>query len=124
MALFNDLVSRILLTRKLQFAYKISALADLVDELDFSFESAAEELACGEALQPDRAWDLLGAAHYDLNTCLREAIILLKSFLHALPEAQLASFQVALSASYAPSSPFATRTRHLGHRRIAFLKGQ
>jgi hypothetical protein len=123
-ALFNELVSRILLTRKLQFAYKISALADLVDELDFSFESTAEELACGEALQPDRAWDLLGAAHYDLNTCLREAIILLKSFLHALPEAQLASFQVALNASYASSSPFATRTRHLAHRRIAFLKGQ
>jgi hypothetical protein len=124
-ALFNDLVSRIVLTRKLQFAYKISALADLVDELDLSFESTAEELACGDALQPDRAWDLLDAAHYDLNTCLREGIIVLKSFLHALPEAQLPSFQVALNDAYASTgSPCVTRLRHLAHRRMAFLKGQ
>jgi hypothetical protein len=124
-ALFNDLVSRILLTRKLQFAHKISALADLVDELDSNFESTAGDLTCGDSLQPDHDWQLLDALHYDLNTCLRETVVLLKSFLHALPDTQLADFQTSItnSAVYIPA-PVVPRVRHLAHRRIAFLKGQ
>ena len=124
-ALFNDLVSRVLLTRKLQFTHKISALADLVDELDSSFESTAQDLAGGDSFQPDIDWELLDAVHYDLNTCLRESAVLLKSFLHALPDPQLVSFQSALrdGSGYA-SSPAVSRPRHLAHRRIAFLKGQ
>jgi hypothetical protein len=124
-ALFNDLVSRVLLTRKLQFTHKISALADLVEELDSSFESTAQSLTCGDSFQPDQDWELLDAMHYDLNTCYRESVVLLKSFLHALPDPQLASFQSALSngSGYA-SSPALSHTRHLAHRRIAFLKGQ
>jgi hypothetical protein len=111
-ALFNDLVSRILLTRKSQFAHKISALADLVEELNSSFEATAQELAGGESFQPDRDWDLLDAAHYDLNTCLREAVVLLKSFLHALPDPQIVSFQAALNDSYRASCrPLFTRAR-------------
>lgn len=123
-ALFNNLFSRVLLTRKSQFSHKISALADLVDELDSSFEATAEELAAGESLHPDRDWELLDSVHYDMNTCLREAVVLLKSFLHALPDAQLAGFQAALNDSPRASSPIAVRARNLAHRRIAFLKGQ
>jgi len=123
-ALFNDLFSRILLTRKSQFSHKISALGDLVDELDSSFVATAEELANGESLHPDRDWELLDSVHYDLNTCLREAVVLLKSFLHALPESQLVGFQAALNDSPSASCRIAVRARHLAHRRIAFLKGQ
>ena len=124
-ALFNELVSRILLTRKSQFSHKISALADLVDQLDLSFQSTAEELAFGESVQPDQDWDLLDSMHYDLTTCLREAVVLLKSFLHALPEQQLARFQAALDDSCTYTlAPVIARARHLAHRRIAFLKGQ
>lgn len=123
-ALFDDLLSRILLTRKSQFAHKISALADLVDELDSSFETAAEELATGESIHPERDWDLLDSIHYDLNTCLREAVVLLKSFLHALPDPQLSGFQTAINESCPASSGLAARASHLAHRRIAFLKGQ
>jgi len=36
------------------------------------------------------------AGHYDLNTCLREAIVVFKSFLIALPEDQLGAFQNAV----------------------------
>ena len=124
-ALLNGLFSKILLSRKSQFSHKISALANLVEELDSSFEGAAEELASGDSLHPDRDWELLDSVHYDLNTCLREAVVLLKSFLHALPEPQLAAFQTALQESPACSpAPLVTRARHLAHRRMAFLKGQ
>jgi hypothetical protein len=124
-ARFNDLFSKVLLTRKSQFLNKISALADLVNELDSSFESTVEELAGGESLHPERDWELLDAVHYDLNTCLREAVVVLKSFLHALPEAQLLSFRRTLEAqSTSSSATIPARARHLAHRRIAFLKGQ
>ena len=123
-ALFDDLLSRILLTRKSQFSHKISALADLVEDLESTFESTAEQLAGGDSLRLERDWVLLDSIHYDLNTCLRESVVLLKSFLHALPDPQLPVFQAALNASCTASSPLAVRGRHLAHRRMAFLKGQ
>lgn len=124
-ARFNDLFSKVLLTRKSQFLNKISVLANLVNELDSSFESTVEDLAGGESLHPERDWELLDTVHYDLNTCLRECVVLLKSFLHALPDAQLASFLETLEAQSASSSaPAPVRARHLAHRRMAFLKGQ
>jgi hypothetical protein len=108
-ALIDDLLSRILFSRKSQFSHKISALAGLVDELGSSFEATAEELTSGDSLHPDRDWELLDSVHYDLNTCLREAVVLLKSFLHALPDPQLSAFQAALQDAPAdPGSPVAT----------------
>jgi hypothetical protein len=124
-ALFNDLLTRVLFTRKSQFVHKISALADLVDDLHSTFESTSEVLACGESMRPDDDWKLLDSVHYDLNTCLREAVVLYKSFLHALPEKHLADFQEPLDdESGCCSSPLAARAHHLAHRRIPFLKGQ
>ena len=124
-ARFNDLLSTILFTRKSQFLHKNSVLADLVEELNSAFASTVEELACGDSLHPPRDWEFLDAIHYDLNTCLREAVVLLKSFLHALPDAELDGFQAAYEAqSSASSAPVRTRARHLAHRRMAFLKGQ
>lgn len=124
-ARFNDLLSSILLTRRSRFLHKISALTDLVEDLDSSFEFTVEELTGEDSLEPERDWELLDAAHYDLNTCLREAVVLFKSFLHALPDVQLASFQSTLETrSEALSDLVVARSRHLAHRRMAFLKGQ
>jgi hypothetical protein len=122
-ARFNDLFSQILLTRKSQFLHKISALADLVDELDIGFDSAVQGLADGQSPHPDRDWETLDAVHYDLNTCLRETVVLFKSFLHALPDGQLTTFEATLN-SHATSSPASSRSRHLAHRRMSLLKGQ
>jgi len=87
--------------------------------------ATAQELLEGESIQPERDWELLDAMHYDLNTCLREAAVLYKSFLHALPTEQFAEFENSLQNRYeAAQEEVGTRTRHLAHRRIAFLKGQ
>jgi hypothetical protein len=124
-ALLNELLSRILLTRKSQFFHKISTLGDLVEQLDLSYESTAAELASGDSPLPDQDWESLDSIHYDLNTCLRETIVVFKSFLHALPEPQLSAFQGAMDESCTSTvSPFFARARHLAHRRMAFLKGQ
>jgi len=124
-ATFNELFSRVLLTRKSQFINKISTLEDLVEELDRTFGATAGELAGDESIEPERDWGLLDAVHYDLNTCLRETAVLYKSFLLALPEEQLAEFENTLQCQdEATQEPVRSRARHLAHRRIAFLKGQ
>ena len=126
-ARFNGVFSHILLTRRSQFLHKISTLAELTEELATSFQSVVTELGEGSLSNPERYWEMLDASHYDLNTCLRESVVLLKCFLLALPEKQLAQFQATLqhqtqvthSISRVPSF-----TRNLAHRRLTPVKGQ
>jgi len=123
-ARFNSLFGKILFTRRSQFLAKIEALADLTEDLATSFQSAAEELAADNSSSPDQDWDLLDAAHYDLNTCLRETVVLLKSFLHALPERQLPQFHDLFREQLAFSLPSPVPSHRLAHRRMTLLKGQ
>jgi len=58
-----------------------------------TFRHAADDLADGFSSNPEKMWADVDTDHYDLNTCLREAIVVLKSFLIALPESQLGAFQ-------------------------------
>jgi hypothetical protein len=126
-ARFSSVLSHVLLTRRSQFLHKISALSELVEDLGISFATAAEELEEGSIRNSDRYWELLDASHYDLNTCLREAVVLLKSFLLALPEKQLVDFQATYQLEVQPvrtSSRVLSFNRNLAHRRLATLKGQ
>lgn len=126
-ARFSSVLSHVLLTRRSQFLYKISALAELVEDLGTGFSSAAEELHECAIHNPDRYWELLDAAHYDLNTCLREAVVLMKCFLLAMPEKQVAEFQTTLhreSHQVRATSWVPALVRNLAHRRLAPLKGQ
>lgn len=122
---FNRLCSHILLSQRSQFVHKISTLLELIEDLNTTFSRSSLELNEFSSLQPERAWELLDAAHYDINTCLREAIVLLKSFLHALPEEQLLEFNAALQKhAFVPSSRILVPKQRLAHRRMSLLKGQ
>jgi hypothetical protein len=124
-ASFNGICSRIFLSQRSQFLHKISTLMELVDNLSESFCCAAQELSDPSSLEPEREWELLDGSHYDLNTCLRESIVLLKCFLLALPDEQLLEFDAALRGTPLPSSsPLLVPKRHLAHRRMTLLKGQ
>jgi len=92
-ARMSDLLSRVLLTQRSQFLHKIAILEEMVEDLDKDFRATAEEIASGASVQPAAHWHRVDSAHYDLNTCLRESIVLLKSFLRALPVDQLVAFQ-------------------------------
>ena len=84
----SDLLSRVLLTQRSQFLHKIGTLEEMVGDLGKDFRLTVENLSSG-ASTPDADWRVVDAAHYDLNTCLREAIVLLNPFLLVLPEDQL-----------------------------------
>lgn len=124
-ASFNGICSRIFLSQRSQFVHKISTLVELVENLSDSFAHAANELTDPSIVEPEREWDLLDASHYDLNTCLRESIVVLKCFLLALPDNQILEFTSTLSGTPIPSSsPLLVPKRHLAHRRMTLLKGQ
>jgi len=70
-------------------------------------------------------WDEVDTDHYDLNTCLREAIVVLKSFLIALPESQLGTFQDTVREQSEPQeSGLASRQGLIHHRRATTIAGE
>ncbi len=122
-----NILSHVLLTRRSQFLYKISTLLELTEELGSSFDEAGEELADGFSTHPERHWEILDASHYDLNTCLRESVVLLKCFLLALPDKQLGEFQTILQQESQPAcsiSGVPGLPRNLAHRRLTPVKGE
>jgi hypothetical protein len=71
---------------RLRFQHKVRALDELVRQLCATFRSTAEDLADGTCVSPLESWELLEVLHFDLNTCVQEVIVLLKSLFRALPE--------------------------------------
>lgn len=122
---FGNLCGRVILSRRSQFMHKLSTLQELVEDLEKVFLEAVSELQEGCSTAPEQEWATLDSSHYDMNTCVREAIVVLKCFLHALPEEQLPEFTLALQKQRMPAlSPVFTPKRHLAHRRMTLLKGQ
>jgi len=92
-ARMSSLLNHVLLSQRLQFLQKVSTLEEMVEDLGKDFRDAVDDLAEGFSLDPGKMWDDVDTDHYDLNTCLRESIVVFKSFLIALPENQLGIFQ-------------------------------
>jgi hypothetical protein len=125
-ALFNSLYCRYLLPRRQQFLHKISTLGEMVENLSRDFCNAASEIANGGPFSHDAEWQAVDAAHYDLNTCLRESIVLLKSFLRALPDNELGSFQSTVCTQMGASKPkkLSLAQRWMRSRRMAPIGGE
>jgi hypothetical protein len=104
-ARLSSLLCRILLTERWQFLYKISTLGEMVDDLRQDFSVVVAEIATSGSANSDADWLLVDDSHYDLNTCLRETIVLLKSFLMALPENELEPFQTTVSRQMGVPQP-------------------
>lgn len=124
-AFLSSLLCKILLSQRLQFLHKISTLSEMVDDLNQDFCSAATEIA-SSSFVPDLLWAEVDATHYDLNTCFREAVVLLKSFLMALPESELQTFDKTVSVQMGVATPKkpSLSQRVLRHRRVAAISGE
>lgn len=95
-ARMSGLLDRVLFSQRLQFLHKVNTLEEMVEDLERDFRSVANDLAGGLCPDPERGWHEVDAGHYDLNTCLRETIVLFKSFLVVLPAGQLSDFEKAV----------------------------
>jgi hypothetical protein len=124
-ARMSGLLNRVLLSHRLQFLHKVSTLEEMVDDLGKDFRDAADDLAAGISLNPKKIWAEVDADHYDLNTCLRESIVVFKSFLIALPEGQLGAFQDAVrQQSQLQETGEASSQRVTHHRRMTAIAGE
>jgi hypothetical protein len=101
-ASWNRILHHVFFTGRSRFQQKLRIVADTIVELDQQFVRAADELSRGTSVAPTEGWKRLDCLHYDLNTCLREAEIMLKSFLRALPADQLEVFSAELEAPLTP----------------------
>ena len=97
-----------------------------MEDLGKAFSGSAQELGAGLATNPVMLWKVVDAAHYDLNTCLRETIIMLKSFLHVLPDEELPSFQKSVDSSWTATAREPGQSAHqvLHHRRMTVIAGE
>jgi hypothetical protein len=124
-ARMSSLLNRVLLSQRLQFLHKVSTLEEMVEDLGKDFRRAADCLAEGGSEDPHKMWDEVDVDHYDLNTCLRESIVVFKSFLIALPESQLGTFQSAVrQQSELQEADLSSRQRMIRHRRMTAIAGE
>src|SRR5258708_7463859 len=123
-ARISSLLNHVLLSHRLQFLHKVSTLEEMVVDLGKDFRRAAEDLAEGASLNPLKMWADVDADHYDLNTCLREAIVVFKSFLIALPEGQLGAFQATVLEQSQPRESGGPSHRVIRHRRMTVIAGE
>jgi hypothetical protein len=124
-ARMSGLLNHILLSQRLQFLHKLSTLEEMVEDLGKDYRHAADDLADGVSLNPKKMWDEVDADHYDLNTCLREAIVVFKSFLIALPESELEAFQNSVrQQSKPPETGDHPPQRVIRHRRMTAIAGE
>jgi hypothetical protein len=93
----SELFSRVLLTQRSQFLHKIDTLEEMVLSIRNNFCEVASDLGSCVSAEPSSDWRTIDDAHFDLNTCLREAVVLLKSFLVVLPNEQLGPFQKSIN---------------------------
>ena len=124
-ARLSGLLNRVLLSHRMQFLHKVNTLEEMVVDLGKDFRTAAGDLTDGVSVRPDQHWNEVDADHYDLNTCLREVIVLLKSFLVVLPVDQLGAFQKTVcEQSPVSASNLIVPQRVIRHRRMSAIAGE
>jgi hypothetical protein len=97
-ASWNGILHHLLFSARSRFFHKLRILSHTVMVLAAEFEEAAGDISKNLATQPADSWLRLDNLHYDFNTCLREAEVVLKSFLRSLPESHLAALASELKA--------------------------
>ena len=112
-ASWNEFLHRVLFASRSRYFQKLRILSETLQKLAGEYNDAAGDVASGISVQPGDSWEKLECLHYDFTTCLREAEILVKSFLRALPAEQLSAFAADLDATPAPErrTTVAPRTR-------------
>jgi hypothetical protein len=94
----------ILLRDRSRFLHKLGTLARVTQSIAREFDEAARDISEGTSIEPGSSWTSLRHLHYDLITCLRETVVLLKSVLHATPEHALPALQSFLEPLAAPAA--------------------
>ena len=94
----SSLLAKVLFGARSRFFHKLRALSEIVEELQQEVHEIAGKLSGGVSVFPGRAWRELDVRAYDLNTCMGETTVVLKSFFCVLPSEELETFGEKLLA--------------------------
>jgi hypothetical protein len=101
-SVMNNVLAKVLFRERSRFFHKLDSLGEIIEDV----RQEARKIVCGifeEASSfPDRDWHRLEVLGYDLNTCMGETTIILKSFFCVLPPEELEVFREKL-VTQAPS---------------------
>jgi hypothetical protein len=95
----NSLLAVVVFTKRAAFFYKVSSLEEVIGKLAVDIGIATNAIVSHSSMTPDGEWSVIDSAHFDLNTCLRETIVVLKSFLVAMPDEQLEALEAEMNRS-------------------------
>ena len=123
-ARMSSLLSHVLLSQQSQFLHKVDELEGMVEDLAKEFRAAVAEVVDMTSVEPAELWLEIDLLHYDLNTCLRESIVILKSFLIVLPHEELTSFEEAARVKPVTARPSEANATNFRNGRAAKFGGK
>jgi len=92
----SNLLAKVVFHERTRFFHKLYSLGEIIEGLQEEVRSIVADISEGASLFPDRAWQRLEVLGYDLNTCMGETTVILKSFFCALPPDELEAFRQKL----------------------------
>ena len=84
-AIMNNLLAKVVFRERTRFFHKLHSLGEIIEDLQIEAGAIIAGISDGDSQSPDRAWQQMEVLGYDLNTCMGETTIILKSFFCALP---------------------------------------
>lgn len=95
-ALMNNLLAKVVFRERTRFFHKLYSLGEIVEEVQKEVRAIIGNVSEGDSQVPGQAWQQLEVLSYDLNTCMGETTVVLKSFFCALPPEELEPFREKL----------------------------
>jgi hypothetical protein len=92
----NNLLAKVVFRERTRFFHKLDSLDEITEDLQKEARAIVAGISEGASQFPDQAWELLEVLGYDLNTCMGETTVILKSFFCALPPEELETFRAKL----------------------------
>lgn len=101
-AAWNGILHKLIFGNRKRFFHKVRILSDTLEQLEREFLEASSDISRGLSVDPAECWQKLDSIHYDFTTCFGETKVVLKCFLHALPQEQLSGLAAELDMPPAP----------------------
>lgn len=118
----SSILCRVLFSSRSRFFHKLHTLCEAAEETALQFKEIAGEVSEGISIEPRMDWASLDTLHYDFNTCLRESIVILKSFLIVLPDSELRAFEQTMrTVPKETPRPAGAGVTELRHRRATAI---
>ncbi len=95
-SIMNNLLAKVVFRERTRFFHKLYSLAEIIEDSQKEAQAILVDISEGASKLPDRAWQQLEVLGYDLNTCMGETTVILKSFFCALPSEELDTFREKL----------------------------